>query len=103
MAINEKEKAVKEPFNNYLMFTDIMTCCGVTQNGVLNMTYEIVEAKKQNNKQLLSTPENNKAKVRFENNRESINSTERVMKESFNFPEISNSFVDKVSKVDDRQ
>ena len=42
MAISEKEKAVKEPFNNYLMFTDIMTCCGVTQNGVLNMTYEIV-------------------------------------------------------------
>ena len=28
------------------MFTDIMTCCGVTQNGVLNLCYEIVEIKK---------------------------------------------------------
>jgi hypothetical protein len=33
------------------MFTDIMTCCGVNQNGVLNMTYEILEAKKPHNKQ----------------------------------------------------
>lgn len=30
------------------MFTDIMTCCGVNQNGVLNMTYEIMETKKTN-------------------------------------------------------
>ncbi len=42
MPMSEKEKALKEPLNNYLMFTDIMNCCGVNQNGVLNMTYEIV-------------------------------------------------------------
>lgn len=61
------------------MFTDIMTCCGVSQNGVLNMTYEIVEAKKQANKQLLVTPESNKHKARFDTNRDEISSTERGM------------------------
>lgn len=42
MPLSDKEKTIKEPLNNYLMFTDIMTCCGVHQNGVLNMTYDIV-------------------------------------------------------------
>jgi hypothetical protein len=46
MPIGEKEKALKDPLNNYLMFTDVMTCCGVLQNGVLNLSYEIVEVKK---------------------------------------------------------
>jgi hypothetical protein len=46
MPICEKEKALKDPLNNYLMFTDVMTCCGVLQNGVLNLCYEIVEVKK---------------------------------------------------------
>jgi hypothetical protein len=42
MPLTEKEKVLKEPLNNYLMFTDIMVCCGVHQNGVLNLSYEIV-------------------------------------------------------------
>lgn len=33
------------------MFTDIMTCCGVHQNGVLNMIYDIVETKKNVHRQ----------------------------------------------------
>jgi len=28
------------------MFTDIMACCGVHQNGVLNLSYDVVEVKK---------------------------------------------------------
>jgi hypothetical protein len=28
------------------MFTDVMACCGVHQNGVLNLCYEVVEVKK---------------------------------------------------------
>lgn len=46
MPLPEKEKAHKEPLNNYLMFTDIMACCGVHQNGVLHLTYDILEVKK---------------------------------------------------------
>lgn len=28
------------------MFTDIMTCCGIHQNGVLNLSYDIVQVHK---------------------------------------------------------
>ncbi len=28
------------------MFTDIMACCGIHQNGILDLCYEIVEIKK---------------------------------------------------------
>lgn len=56
MPIGEKEKALKEPLNNYLMFTDIMTCCGVHQNGILNLCYEIVEIKKLTKTAIQSNP-----------------------------------------------
>jgi len=43
------------------MFTDIMVCCGVHQNGVLNLSYEIVEVKKIMGKGLLASPPSNEA------------------------------------------
>ena len=46
LPLADKEKAIKDPLNNYLMFTDIMACCGVHQNGVLNLSYDVVEVKK---------------------------------------------------------
>lgn len=46
LPLADKEKAIKDPLNNYLMFTDIMACCGVHQNGVLNLSYDVVEIKK---------------------------------------------------------
>jgi len=37
------------------MFTDIMTCCGIFQNGVLNLCYEIMEIKKNTTKNVTNS------------------------------------------------
>lgn len=49
----EREKILKEPLNNYFMFTDVMVGiffitagCGIGQNGILNLHYDIMEKKK---------------------------------------------------------
>jgi hypothetical protein len=42
----EKERLIKEPLNNYYMFTDIMAGCGIGQNGILNLNYEIADIRK---------------------------------------------------------
>ena len=39
-----------EPLNNYLMFTDIMSACGINQNGCLNLFYDITELRKEKKK-----------------------------------------------------
>ena len=50
LPLADKEEAIKKPIDTNLMFTDLMACYGISQNGSLNLNYEIVEIKKKESK-----------------------------------------------------
>lgn len=47
----KRPTVVHEALNNYFMFTDVMAAFGVTQNGCINMLYDITELRKEKEKQ----------------------------------------------------